>query len=93
LNNQVAGLALLVRRRSAISGWGVYAAQPIEKDARIGEYKGELISHAEGGRMERRGSAFGCSPSTDGGSGMPPVRTVIGPKDVTKRNARTKTSR
>jgi uncharacterized protein len=47
-------LPRLLRRRSAISGWGVYAAQPITKDARIVEYKGQLVSQAEGGRRERR---------------------------------------
>lgn len=44
----------LVRRRSAISGWGVYAAQSIEEDTRIVEYKGELVSQAEGWRREQR---------------------------------------
>ena len=47
-------LPRIVRRRSAISGWGVYAAQPIEKDARIVEYKGQLISQPEAWRRERR---------------------------------------
>jgi uncharacterized protein len=47
-------LPQLVRSRSAISGWGVYAGQPIEEDARIVEYKGELVSQAEGWRRERR---------------------------------------
>jgi hypothetical protein len=32
----------------------VFAAQPIAKDARIVEYKGELISQAEGARREAR---------------------------------------
>jgi SET domain-containing protein len=44
----------LVRNRSDISGWGVYAAQTIDEDARIVEYKGELISQAEGWRREQR---------------------------------------
>ncbi len=44
----------MVRRRSAISGWGVYAAQPIEEDTRIVEYKGELVSQAEAWRRELR---------------------------------------
>ena len=44
----------LVRRRSAISGWGVYAGQSIEEDTRIVEYKGELVSQAEACRRERR---------------------------------------
>jgi SET domain-containing protein len=44
----------LVRRSSGISGWGVYAGQPIAEDTRIVEYKGELVSQAEGWRRERR---------------------------------------
>ena len=44
----------LVRKRSAISGWGVYAGQAIEEDARIVEYKGQLVSQAEGWRREQR---------------------------------------
>jgi SET domain-containing protein len=47
-------LPRLVRRRSPISGWGVYAAQPIAEDTRIVEYKGELVSQAEGWRREQR---------------------------------------
>ena len=47
-------LPAIVRRRSAISGWGVYAAQTIEEDTRIVEYKGELVSQAEGWRREQR---------------------------------------
>ena len=42
------------RRRSPISGWGVYAAQPIEEDAYIVEYKGQLISQPEAWRREQR---------------------------------------
>ena len=44
----------LTRRRSPISGWGVYAAQPIEEDTRIVEYKGQLIPQAEAWRREQR---------------------------------------
>jgi len=44
----------LVRRRSGIAGWGVYATRPIEKRAWIVEYKGELVSRAEGLRREER---------------------------------------
>lgn len=47
-------LPRIFRRRSAISGWGVYAAQPIEAEAYIVEYKGELISQAEAWRREQR---------------------------------------
>ena len=47
-------LPRLARRRSSISGWGVYAAQPIEEDAHIVEYKGQLVSQAEAWRREQR---------------------------------------
>jgi uncharacterized protein len=50
----VTELPRLVRRRSAISGWGVYAGQTIEEDTRIVEYKGQLVSQAEGWRREER---------------------------------------
>ena len=43
-----------MRRSSGISGWGVYAGQAINEDARIVEYKGALISQAEGWRREQR---------------------------------------
>ena len=43
-----------MRRRSAISGWGVYAAQPIEEDTFIVEYKGQLVPQAEAWRREQR---------------------------------------
>jgi len=51
---RVTDLPRVVRRRSGISGWGVYAAQDIAEDTRIVEYKGELISQAEGWRRESR---------------------------------------
>jgi SET domain-containing protein len=47
-------LPRLVRRRSDISGWGVYAGETIEEDTRIVEYKGELVSQAEAWRREFR---------------------------------------
>jgi uncharacterized protein len=50
----VSDLPRLVRRRSGISGWGVYAAQAIEEDTRIVEYKGALVSQAEAWRRELR---------------------------------------
>jgi SET domain-containing protein len=43
-----------MRRNSPIAGWGVYAADPIAQDTRIVEYKGELVSQAEGWRREQR---------------------------------------
>ena len=50
----VSDLPRLVRRRSGISGWGVYAAQAIEEDTRIVEYKGALVSQAEAWHRELR---------------------------------------
>jgi SET domain-containing protein len=50
----VSDLPRLVRRRSAISGWGVYAAHPIAEDTKIVEYKGQLVSQAEAWRREQR---------------------------------------
>lgn len=47
-------LPKIVRRRSPISGWGVYASQPISEDTKIVEYKGALISQAEAWRREQR---------------------------------------
>lgn len=47
-------LPRIERRRSPISGWGVYASQTIEEDTHIVEYKGELVSQAEGARRESR---------------------------------------
>jgi SET domain-containing protein len=47
-------LPRVIRRRSAISGWGVYAAQPIAKETRIIEYKGQLVPQAEAARREQR---------------------------------------
>ncbi len=44
----------LARRRSRISGWGVYATHPIAEDTRIVEYTGELVSQAEAWRRELR---------------------------------------
>lgn len=49
----------LVRRRSKISGWGVYTRQAITKNTRIIEYAGEKISHKESARRERRQIARG----------------------------------
>ena len=44
----------IIRKQSKISGWGVYAAQPIEEDAFIVEYKGQLVPQAEAWRREQR---------------------------------------
>ena len=44
----------IIRKRSNISGWGVYAAEPINKNKRIVEYSGEKISSAEADRRETK---------------------------------------
>jgi SET domain-containing protein len=49
----VSQLPRIVRRRSAISGWGVYAGQAIAEDTKIIEYKGELVSQSEAWRREQ----------------------------------------
>jgi uncharacterized protein len=43
----------LWRRRSRISGWGVWTRVAIPKNTRIIDYAGELISHRESDRRER----------------------------------------
>jgi uncharacterized protein len=40
-------LPRIVRRRSRIAGWGVFAREPINKNRRIVTYDGELIRHRE----------------------------------------------
>jgi len=49
----------LIRRRSAIAGWGVYAGEPITKNSRIVDYAGEKISAAEADRREQKYQAKG----------------------------------
>ncbi|GLJ36712.1 hypothetical protein SUGI_0738800 [Cryptomeria japonica] len=41
--------------RSEICGWGVFAKKHVKKDEYIGEYTGELISHA---KAEKRGKIY-----------------------------------
>ena len=49
----------IVRKRSRIAGWGVYAGQPINKNKRIVDYAGEKISVKEADRREHRYQAKG----------------------------------
>ena len=44
----------IIRKKSRISGWGVYAAEPINKNKRILQYTGEKISSVEADRRETR---------------------------------------
>jgi uncharacterized protein len=50
----------IVRRRSRVHGWGVFAAQPITKNKRIIDYAGELIDHKESLKRETRYLTKGC---------------------------------
>ena len=45
---------MIVRRRSKIQGWGVYATAPIAKNKRIINYAGEKISNQESLKREAR---------------------------------------
>jgi len=45
---------MIVKRRSKIHGWGVYATEIIPKNKRIIHYAGEKISNHESLRRERR---------------------------------------
>jgi SET domain-containing protein len=42
------------RRRSTLHGWGVFAAEPINKNTRIIDYAGELITNRQSERREDR---------------------------------------
>ena len=53
-------LPRIVRRRSALHGYGVFAAEPINKNRRIVEYAGELIRNDLAGPREERYLAEGC---------------------------------
>jgi uncharacterized protein len=44
----------IARRRSKLHGWGVIALEPINKNKRIIEYAGEMISHKESLKRENR---------------------------------------
>ena len=45
---------MVVRRRSKVHGWGVFALERINKNTRIIDYAGELIDHAESLKRETR---------------------------------------
>jgi len=47
-------LPMVVRRRSKLHGWGVFALERINKNTRIIDYAGELIHHAESLKRETR---------------------------------------
>jgi len=53
-------LPKIVRRRSAVHGFGVFAAERIAKNARIIDYAGELVRNHESEEREERYLAEGC---------------------------------
>jgi SET domain-containing protein len=50
----------LIRRRSKVHGFGVFAAEPITKNTRIIDYAGELVRNTETEAREERYLADGC---------------------------------
>ena len=50
----------IVRRRSDLHGYGVFAAESINKDRRIIAYAGELIRNTRSGAREARYLKHGC---------------------------------
>jgi SET domain-containing protein len=50
----------IIRRRSRLHGFGVYAAESITKNTRIVDYAGELIRNRDSERREARYLAKGC---------------------------------
>jgi SET domain-containing protein len=53
-------LPKIIRRRSKLHGFGVFAAEPITKNTRIIDYAGELIRNSRSGGREARYLADGC---------------------------------
>jgi SET domain-containing protein len=53
-------LPRIARRRSAVHGYGVFAGERINKNARIIDYAGELIHNSESEEREERYLAEGC---------------------------------
>jgi len=55
-----ARLPAIVRRRSKLHGYGVFAAEPISKNRRVIDYAGELIPNSVSAAREDRYLADGC---------------------------------
>jgi SET domain-containing protein len=53
-------LPRIVRRRSKVHGFGVFAGEPINKNRRIIDYAGELVSNRTSEAREERYLAEGC---------------------------------
>ena len=54
---------MIERRKSKISGWGVFATEPINKNKRIVTYTGEKIRNQESIRREERYINHACEPN------------------------------
>ena len=50
----------ILRRRSKLHGYGVFATEEINKNTRIVDYAGELIHNSKSGRREARYLKQGC---------------------------------
>jgi SET domain-containing protein len=50
----------IVRRKSKLHGYGVFALEPITKNTRIIDYDGELIDHKESLKRETKYLKQGC---------------------------------
>ena len=55
-----ASLPRIIRRRSKLHGYGVFAAEPINKNTRIIDYAGELVRNDQVGRREEQYLREGC---------------------------------
>jgi SET domain-containing protein len=53
-------LPRIVRRRSKVHGWGVFADEPINKNTRIIDYAGELVRSRDSVAREERYLEDGC---------------------------------
>lgn len=53
-------LPRIVRRRSPLHGFGVFAAEPINKNTRIVDYAGELVRNDASEAREERYLSRGC---------------------------------
>jgi SET domain-containing protein len=53
-------LPRIIRKRSKLHGWGVFADEPINKNKRIIDYAGELISNQQSEQREDRYLSKGC---------------------------------
>jgi SET domain-containing protein len=58
--SQSSPLPRIVRKRSTLHGFGVFAAEPISKNKRIIDYAGELISNKRSAPREVRYLKEGC---------------------------------